>query len=75
MGHRQHQHLGRNAEGGRKMPGRDVEGPERVRSETVAAAEDAREISLLVDESEGWETAKGGRARRRKQSGSRGKKK
>jgi hypothetical protein len=75
MGHRQHQHLGRSADDARKLPGRDVEGAERVRSDAVAGAEDAREVSRLIDENEGWEPERGGRARGRKRPGSRKKNK
>jgi hypothetical protein len=73
MGHRQHQHLGRSADDGRELPGRDVEGAERVRSDVVAEAEDAREVSRLIDESEGWKRERAGGRRRKR--GSRGKKK
>jgi hypothetical protein len=65
MGHRQHQHLGRSADDGRELPGRDVEGEERVRGEVIADAEDAREVSRLIDENEGWARGRGGGRRRK----------
>jgi hypothetical protein len=74
MSHRQKQHLGRSAGDDRELPGRDVEGPTRVRGETIARMEEARDVSRAIDENEGWEPRRGGRARRRKQPGSHGKK-
>ncbi|HEU4566119.1 MAG TPA: hypothetical protein VFS05_15770 [Gemmatimonadaceae bacterium] len=55
MPHRQTQHHGRSEGDEREIPGRDVEGSTEVRSETIAKAEEAREISRLVDENEGYD--------------------
>jgi hypothetical protein len=55
MSHRQKQHHGRSEGDERDIPGRDVEGETKVRDETIAAAEDAREISRAIDEDEGYD--------------------
>ena len=76
MSGRQTQHHGRSEGDDREMEGRDV-GPgeldisEIVNSESVAAAEEAREISRLLDENEGFErpaprSPGAGRSRERK---------
>jgi hypothetical protein len=52
---RQKEHLGRSTGDTRKLPGRDVEGPTRVRGETVADIEESREISREIDENEGYD--------------------
>jgi hypothetical protein len=55
MSRRQTQHHGRSKGDDRELPGRDVEGSTQVRSESIAPAEDAQEISLLIDENEGYD--------------------
>jgi hypothetical protein len=55
MSHRQKQHLGRSEGVDTNRPGRDVPGNDEPRSENIAKAEEAREISHLIDENEGYD--------------------
>ncbi|HEX5830088.1 MAG TPA: hypothetical protein VFY16_03840 [Gemmatimonadaceae bacterium] len=54
MSERNRQHHGRSAGDDRVLPGRDLPGEAIVRDEVIAQAEDAREITRLIDESEGY---------------------
>jgi hypothetical protein len=59
MSHRQKQHHGRSEGDERELEGRDVSPgdldlTEIVSSESVVAAEEAREISRILDENEGY---------------------
>jgi hypothetical protein len=54
MSERNKQHHGRSESDDRMLPGRDLPGEAIVRDEVVAQAEDAREITRLIDESEGY---------------------
>ena len=53
MSHRQTRHHGASTGDERELPGRDVPGPETVGADSQAAAEDARDVSRLIDENEG----------------------
>jgi len=60
MSQRQKQHQGRSEGDDRDLEGRDVGGGELdvtdiVSSESVAAAEDARDISRILDQNEGYD--------------------
>lgn len=55
MGERQKQHHGRSEGDERIIAGRDVMGPEQVRDEDIAKADEAREISRAIDENEGYD--------------------
>ena len=60
MSGRQKQHHGRSEDDERELEGRDVGGGELelteiVSSESVVAAEEAREITRLLDENEGFD--------------------
>ena len=60
MSQRQKQHQGRSEGDDRDLGGRDIEGGELevtdiVNSESVAAAEDARDISRILDQNEGYD--------------------
>lgn len=55
MSERQAQHHGRSEGQDGDLPGRDTEGSETVGSDAIAASEDAREISELIDEDVGFD--------------------
>jgi len=72
MSHRQTQHHGASEGDDRELPGRDVPGSEAVGADALAAAEDVRDVSRLIDENEGRlprSEQRGGRASRGKRRG------